>query len=385
MLTERDVRRLAEELGSPRVERALNADDKEQIREAICAFANDLSNSQRPGYVLFGVESARGELIGVPGSDQLLADIAALRNDAQIIPIPNMVVDRVSLEDGKQIVYIEVHPSDSPPLRVRGRTLVRTGRRKGIATPSEERTLSERRLAWARTFDHRPCLNATLGDLDLDLFRRLYQPAMLDPSVLNEEGRSTEEQLASLRFLALASGRPTYGGILAIGTEPRRFIPGAYIDFVRYDGTDPTSPVLESRELTGNVRILVQEAVTLLERNIRPSNPDYPLEALRELLLNAIAHRNYETSKAPITLRWFSDRIELQNPGGLYGAVRRENFDAANDYRNPVVAEATKGFGFVERFGSGISLARAALRRNGNPPADWVFEWTHTLAVVRAK
>ena len=108
----------------------------------------------------------------------------------------------------------------------------------------------------------------------------------------------------------------------------------------------------------------------------------YPSTALRELLVNAVLHRSYE-STSPIRFYWFSDRIEIQNPGGLYGAVTRENFPNQNSYRNPVIAEALKVLGFANRFGSGVSRAQTALQRNGNPPAEFTFDPHYVLATVR--
>ena len=111
---------------------------------------------------------------------------------------------------------------------------------------------------------------------------------------------------------------------------------------------------------------------------------DYPPVALRELLLNAIMHRSYE-SNAPVRLNWFDDRIEVQNPGGLYGMASPENFPRQTDYRNPVVAGAMATLGYVNAFGRGVIRAQEALRRNGNPPAEFTFEPSHVLATIRGK
>ncbi|NJL58780.1 MAG: hypothetical protein HC887_03150 [Desulfobacteraceae bacterium] len=97
---------------------------------------------------------------------------------------------------------------------------------------------------------------------------------------------------------------------------------------------------------------------------------NYPFWALRELVMNAVMHRNYE-SNAPIYCYEFSDRIEITNPGGLYGEVRPENFPNASDYRNPVIAEAMKYIGYVNRFNIGIRQAQSELRKNGNRPAEF--------------
>jgi len=97
---------------------------------------------------------------------------------------------------------------------------------------------------------------------------------------------------------------------------------------------------------------------------------NYPLWALRELVMNAIMHRDYE-SNAPIYIYEFSDRIEIINPGGLYGDARPENFPNASDYRNPELASAMKVLGYVNRFNFGVKNAQEALRKNKNPEAEF--------------
>ena len=114
------------------------------------------------------------------------------------------------------------------------------------------------------------------------------------------------------------------------------------------------------------------------------TDTDYPPVALRELLLNAIMHRSYE-SNAPVRFNWFDDRIEVQNPGGLYGMASPEYFPRQTDYRNPVVAGAMATLGFVNTFGRGVIRAQEALHRNGNPPAEFTFEPSHVLATIRRK
>jgi ATP-dependent DNA helicase RecG len=109
---------------------------------------------------------------------------------------------------------------------------------------------------------------------------------------------------------------------------------------------------------------------------------DYPVVAVKELLMNAVVHRSYETS-APIRFYWFSDRIEIQNPGGLYGEATPENFPRQNTYRNPVLAEAMKVLGYVNKFGRGVLRAREALAENGSPPPEFGFEPHYFLATIR--
>jgi ATP-dependent DNA helicase RecG len=88
--------------------------------------------------------------------------------------------------------------------------------------------------------------------------------------------------------------------------------------------------------------------------------------------MNAIMHRDYE-SNAPVKFYQFTDRIEIVNPGGLYGNARPENFPNVNDYRNPVIAEAMKVLGYVNRFNRGIARVKVELKENGNP--EPVFDY----------
>jgi ATP-dependent DNA helicase RecG len=112
---------------------------------------------------------------------------------------------------------------------------------------------------------------------------------------------------------------------------------------------------------------------------------DYPLAALQQLVRNAVMHRNYEGTNAPIRLTWFNDRIEIVNPGGPYGMVTEANFGqpGMTDYRNPHLAEAMKVLGYVQRFGVGIATARRLLAANGNPEPGFRPSATHVLVVIR--
>jgi ATP-dependent DNA helicase RecG len=107
----------------------------------------------------------------------------------------------------------------------------------------------------------------------------------------------------------------------------------------------------------------------------------YPPAALQQLSRNAVMHRAYKSTNAPVRAYWFDDRIEIISPGGPFGEVTIANFGQPGiaDYRNPHLAEAMRVLNLVQRFGVGIALAQAALRDNGNPPvrfevdANWVF------------
>jgi ATP-dependent DNA helicase RecG len=387
MLTDEQLRALLLDLESDRVERTESVSNTDKFGQAICAFANDLPDHRQPGYLLVGVKDD-GALSGLTVSDELLKNLAAIRSDGNILPQPMMNVAKFSFEKG-EVAVVEVFPSDLPPVRYKGRVHIRVGPRKAIANEQEERVLSERRVAQARTFDARPCYEASIEELALGQFDA-YRREAVDPETILANHRPVEQQLASLRLYDPERSCPTHAGILLFGKNPRFYMPGAYVQYLRLPGTDLTeipedqaeiSGDLHSvlRELEGRIRLLIHtsmRAVSALEEKLLP---DYPEWALRELLMNAVMHRNYD-SNTPIRFYAFSDHIEVQSPGGLYGEATPENFPTRNSYRNPIIAEAMKSFGFVNRFGYGVQRAQALLTQNGNPPAEFEFD-AHTVLV----
>ena len=94
---------------------------------------------------------------------------------------------------------------------------------------------------------------------------------------------------------------------------------------------------------------------------------DYPDWSIRELLLNAIIHRDYQIGNAPVKFYEYNNRIEISNPGGLYDQAAPKNFPYVNDYRNPLLAEAMKIMGYVNKFNRRIAKVKNELECNGNP------------------
>ena len=111
------------------------------------------------------------------------------------------------------------------------------------------------------------------------------------------------------------------------------------------------------------------------------------LAALQQLVRNAVLHRTYEVTNAPVRVSWYDDRIEIASPGGPFGAVTAENFGqpGVTDYRNPNLAEALRVLGYVQRFGIGIPAARQALARNGNPPPEFDVQPSYLGVIVRSR
>jgi len=230
-------------------------------------------------------------------------------------------------------------------------------------------------------------------DLDMRRFENEYLPAAVPPEVLKENRCLPGDQLKALRLVA-RDGTPTVTAILMLGTDPRYWFPGAYIQFVRYDGREVTAPVLDQVELSGTLSEQLREIDVRLRLNISIAldtrgsqhieKPDYPFVALRELVRNAVIHRNYERSNTPVRISWFRDHLQISSPGSVYGEVTEQNFGhpGATSYRNPSIAEAMKCQGFMERFGMGIATARTALKENRNPPPEFRLEDTFVFATI---
>jgi ATP-dependent DNA helicase RecG len=378
MITKDILDRLLVEIETDRVEKTISKTDMDKFGEAICSFSNDMPNHQKPGYLIVGVKDD-GSRSGVVVDDQLLQTLMSYRTDGRIVPPPALTVTKFSYPDG-DVAVVEVQPSFQPPVRYKGKVCIRIGPRKGTANEAEERILSEKRSSFAKTFDTLPCYGSSLDDLSVDIFKLTYLPTAIDTETLEANHREIKQQLASLKFYDLKANCPTNAGILMFGKNPRFYLPGAYIQYVRFIGEDETSDFdFEHRfegDLTTQMRVMDEFIKAQIVRKVQHNlgedyNVNYPASALQELLYNAIIHRDYQ-SNAPIKFYEFSNRIEIINPGGLYGDARPENFPNKNDYRNPSLAEASKNLGFVNAFNVGVKRAIASLAKNKNREPEFL-------------
>jgi ATP-dependent DNA helicase RecG len=258
MLTEPQLLALMSDLESFRVERTLSTTDTDKFREAICAFANDMPGSRQPGYLLVGVDDRNGRPSGLTVTDKLLQQLASYGSDGAILPPPALTAYKHALTSGAgEVAVVEVQPSHQPPVRYKGRICIRNGPRKGVANEAQERILTERRTAAAKPFDTQPCLGSSLDDLALDLFLSTYRVQAIAREVLEENNRSVEEQLASLRLFDLGRNCPTHAAILLFAKDPLRWLSHAYVQFLRFPGTTMDGDPDEKR-FTGDLLTLLR-------------------------------------------------------------------------------------------------------------------------------
>ena len=391
MITKEHLQKILSDTESYHIEKTVATDNMDKFSQAICAFSNDVADSKKKGYLIIGVRD-NGELAGLQVDDKLLLQISNIRTDGNILPQPVMTVEKFSFAQG-DVLVVEVTPSQVPPVRYRGRIWVRVGPRKSIATEAEEKLLTERRLSNIRTFDAMPCLGTTLEDLDITLFKKEYLSKAVAEDILQEDKRTIEEQMASLGLYDLRYQCPTNAAIVLFGNNPERFLHGAYIQYVRFKGLDRAGDIINEHKFSGNLCKVLPRIDVFVETSIAQKRPipisvlrektvsKYPYWATRELLMNAIMHRDYE-SNAPVAFYEYDDRIEIQNAGGLYGKVSANNFPNVSDYRNPFIAEAMKVLGYVNRFSRGVYRVQKELEENGNGKASFDFSLITAFRVV---
>ena len=366
----------------------------ESIYRTICAYANDFGRHLQEGVIFVG-RSNDGKCLNLQISDQdILGFVGHIRASGSILPLPEVSYQQIELESCPVLALI-VRPSFSTPVQYAREAYIRVGSSTRRAFAHETTALTEKRIV--STFDARAANGAAFADLDKFYLQEEYLLNAVSREVLEENNRSLEQQLASLRILT-PRFEPTNLGLLIAGKDPLRFLPGAYVQFRRVDGFELSDPTRDHADISGRVvdvlRLTLEKitanieiASAVDEQGVRTERPSYPFLALRELLANAIAHRNYETSNAPTRVTWFNDRIEIYNPGGPFGLVTDQNFGEPHvtDYRNPELAGALKYLGYVERFGSGIAKVRRLLKANNQP--DIEFEPrkndNYVLAIVR--
>src|SRR6266536_1682791 len=394
--TDQELEAMLLDLESDLVERkeSFRGDAPTKSREAVCAFANDVSDHRRPGVLLVGVRDD-GAPSGLPVTDELVLQLADIKTDGNIVPPPTLTVAKRNLL-GAEMAVVAVQPSDSPPVRFRGRIHIRIGLRRGIASAQDERILNEKRRHRDRPFDVQPVRSASRSDLSQRLFEELYLPAAVAPDVLAAIDRSYEQRLAATKMTVSADEpTPTVLGVVVLANRARDFIPGAYIQFLRIAGDSLADSIVDALMIDGTIHDVLRRideklishnrvAVDFTSGPVEKRHESYPLTALQQLVRNAVLHRSFEGTNAPVRVYWYDDRIEIMNPGGPYGAVTPENFGSpgVTDYRNPNLAEALRVPNFVQHFGAGIPIARRVLAQNGNPPLAYVVEPTFVNATV---
>lgn len=394
-----ELEKLLLDLEADNIERmeSYKGDVPDRAKQAICAFANDLPDHKMPGVLFIGAKDD-GSPSNYAITDVLLRNLADIKTNGQILPMPAMTVEKRIL-CGVPMAVVTVLPSDMPPVKYNGRIWIRTGPRRSLANIQEERILNEKRRYKDIPFDIKPVPSSSLSDLSRLSFEAEYLPSAFAPDVLETNERTYEERLASCRMIVSPDDpTPTILGLLTLGKDPQYYIPGAYVQFLRIAGFELADPVIDSEDIRGSFLKILKSgeekfrahntiSYDIVTKSTHIVSAQYPLVAFQQLFNNAILHRTYENTNAPIRFYWFNDRIEIYSPGGPYGNVSIDNFGrpGITAYRNPNIATVLRNLGYVQAFGRGIATAKRALAENGNPELQYENSIVSILAIMKGK
>ena len=190
----------------------------------------------------------------------------------------------------------------------------------------DERILNEKRRFGNLTFDLQPIPTSSVSDLNLTQFENEYLPQTFAPEILAANERTLEERLAATKMIVSVNEQvATVLGILAFGKSPQDYIPGAYVQFLRIDGNELSDEILDSEDIRGAVPDLLRRlddkliahnriAVDFTTDVLEQRTEFYPIPALQQITRNAVMHRTYEATNAPVRVSWFNDRIEVLSP-----------------------------------------------------------------------
>jgi len=382
-----DLRQYAAELTTVEVKDARGG-TPQRLYKSLSAFANQ----QGGGIILFGLDETHAfEIVGVGDAAQLQEVVSGLGHEMEPPVRP-----RLTLHDfeGKTLVVAEVpavpaqrRPCHYRPAGLQGGSYIRSGNTNRHMTDYEIfGYVSSREHP---SFDRGIVPGSGVEDLDeerIQDYLRLIRDRRPDVRHLDQP---LEDALQYLRVVRTDEGviRPTLGGLLAFGRYPQQFEPQLVITFLQYYGTTPDELTprgerfLDNRKFEGTLPEMTDSAVRHVMASIRKSSlieglyrrdiPEYPEEAVREAVVNAVAHRDYSNyvRGSYIQIRLFADRLEVQSPGGLYGNVTEETLETQQSTRNRTLMRFLEDLRIAENRGSGIAAMIRAMRdANLEPP-----------------
>ncbi|NJE26459.1 DeoR family transcriptional regulator [Thermococcus sp. MV5] len=355
------------------VERLISTGENEEIEfkenfdfngivETAVAFAN-----KRGGVILVGVRN-NGTVVGVQTGRETLRDWAnriSQNTDPPIIP-------ELEVEDinGKKVLCIKIDEYPIKPVMFRGRAYMRVG--------SSNKRLNAREIAelYYRSIRHSwdyITISAGLEEINSEAVREFVEVAKNRGRLNVLEGEDLETILEKLELVR--DGKPTRALILLFGNDPQKYFPHALVRIAKFRGSE----IEDEITIDGNLFNQVEEALKFIRKHInirfkigekaqREELWDYPPEALREAVINAIAHRDY-AEPDEIQIKIFNDRIIFWNPGGLPFELKIEDLYRPHPSRprNKLIAKVFYYFGYIEKWGSGIERILRALREYNLP------------------
>lgn len=354
------------------------------------------------GRILLGVEddgSVSGLTRTVKEVEEWVMNICRHHLQPPLIPYWETVV----VEKSRRVGIISI-PNDCPDKPYKARrgsawvSFMRVGSTSREATRDEEARLYQ--SSGLVRYDLRPALGTTLQHLDRDRLENYFHTILQQDSPPIEDDDAWTQLLLNVDILVVDRGRsiPTVGGLLLFGENPNRYLPQSGITATAYPGQNKEyatvdeelirGPLVSSISRRGRIteQGVIDRAVDFAARNMgtsawldkgrRRRKKDYPLEAVREAIVNAVAHRDYTIAVTDIELSLYSDRLEVISPGRLPNSVTvekmKQGYRAA---RNELIKEILRDYGYVEHRGMGVrNRIIAGMREHNGTEPDLIEE-----------
>lgn len=370
----------------------LHTEFKEQLirptdlARSLVAFANTDG-----GQLIFGVTKDRA-IVGVDDPDVLMQQIDNVAYHNCEPPL-TVIQETITTADGKTVVVVNVPKGDQRPYRASTGYYVRTtsGRRQA----SRQELLRLFQTVTSLYYDETPVLRATIQDLNAQAVEDFFEQTR--GQTWYALGLDFERTLVNLSLAQAVEGTlyPTLAGLLFFANLPQRFAPQAYVTALRFPGTGIDSDPVDQKRIEGPMQAMLEDAMRFLNihlptphriRNLEPeAQPELPAEALREVLVNALAHRDY-TIQGPVRLLILDDRVEIRSPGALPNTVSLEALPlGVHVLRNPTLYNLFLRLGLVTDAGSGIPRTIARVRRATGQAPTLKLEGNEFVVVLPRK
>lgn len=347
--------------------------EKQQIIKTAVAFANG-----EGGKIIIGIDNDENKVVGID-ADDFPALEESLSNSIYDSTEPH-IIPHITLQfiEGKPTVHIDISEGSSPPyhLKIEGKekgTYIRVGSATRRADKDVIHSLELK--AGNVTYDAAPVLNSSEKDISRELLDEFLKE--------RERIRSIPVQPVGANLykhyrVTVSGGKISAGAVLCFSKRGEELFPWATIQCARFKGTDERE-YLDEAEFGGHLASQIEAVLDFIKRNMqkrmkivgakRKEEYEYPLSALRELVVNAVCHRDYSRTSAKTRIAIYDDRLECINPGVLMAGIRFEDLgQGVSEIRNPVIAKILKDWGYIEEWGRGISKVVNACRESGLPP-----------------
>ncbi|HHS97431.1 MAG TPA: transcriptional regulator [Chloroflexi bacterium] len=349
--------------------------EAERMAETMVAFAN-----ADGGTIVVGVD-AEGRATGTAYPDEVEATVHAAMRLCR--PPVQVEVQQEEIAGGFAF-FIRVPRSTELHSLADGRVLIRTGAENRPLTGEEIHQLASTKATGE--FEAQPVPGARREDFDEEVIDEFV--ARWEEKQGREWTRSRDDLLYQMGALD-EEGRPTVAGILLFGAEPQVFLPQSGLVFVKFPGTEPRGEDGRAgygrrEEIGGPLARIIQRtwAVIMEEMRVgavvkgleREERTEYPPAAVREALVNAVAHRDYRLRGRRIEIRMFADRMEIISPGGLPGYITLDNIVEEHFSRNPRIVAGLFQWGYIEELGLGVDLMIEEMTAAGHPPPHFRAE-----------